>query len=100
MTSASTPVPTVCSLINVNFIFRAEPLTSTDPVFFLHHANLDRLWSKWQQKHNANAYGGKASMYSTAPASATDMLNLAGLMDAVPVSDVFSTTSGMFCYQY
>jgi len=23
----------------------------TDPVFFLHHANIDRIWSKWQKKH-------------------------------------------------
>jgi len=22
-----------------------------DPIFFLHHANIDRLWSKWQQLH-------------------------------------------------
>ncbi|KAF6245118.1 tyrosinase family protein [Nitrosopumilus sp. b2] len=23
-----------------------------DPVFFLHHANVDRLWSKWQELHS------------------------------------------------
>ena len=22
-----------------------------DPVFFLHHANIDRLWAKWQERH-------------------------------------------------
>ena len=22
-----------------------------DPVFFLHHANIDRLWAEWQAKH-------------------------------------------------
>ena len=24
-----------------------------DPVFFLHHANLDRLFSQWQARHGA-----------------------------------------------
>jgi len=71
-----------------------------DPVFFLHHANLDRLWSKWQQKHDPTAYAGKASMYSSAPASVNDMLDVGGLLNGVPVSEVMSTTSGMFCYQY
>jgi hypothetical protein len=29
-----------------------EPGTSTnDPVFFLHHCNIDRLWAVWEQKH-------------------------------------------------
>jgi hypothetical protein len=28
------------------------PMTSpNDPVFFLHHCNIDRLWAIWQQKH-------------------------------------------------
>lgn len=26
-----------------------------DPVFFLHHCNIDRLWMLWQQKHSASA---------------------------------------------
>ncbi|MBV6703312.1 tyrosinase family protein [Kitasatospora aureofaciens] len=32
--------------------FGAAP---NDPVFFLHHANIDRLWAQWQDKH-PNAY--------------------------------------------
>ena len=39
-----------------------------DPIFFLHHANIDRLWSKWQELHpgidnynpnNAGSYGSR-----------------------------------------
>ena len=71
-----------------------------DPVFFLHHTNLDRLWSKWQQKHSVNAYGGKASMLSTEAASLDDMIDIGGLLDGIPVSEVMETTSGLFCYQY
>jgi hypothetical protein len=27
-----------------------------DPIFFLHHANVDRLWAQWQYAHPASAY--------------------------------------------
>jgi hypothetical protein len=30
-------------------------LSPTDPLFWLHHANVDRIWGEWQTKHpNAN----------------------------------------------
>ena len=27
-----------------------------DPVFFLHHCNVDRIWAAWQEKHPASPY--------------------------------------------
>ena len=30
-------------------------LASRDPIFFLHHANIDRLWSGWNARGNANS---------------------------------------------
>ena len=27
-----------------------------DPVFFLHHANIDRLWSQWQERYGNDSY--------------------------------------------
>jgi tyrosinase len=35
-----------------------EPLETSpnDPVFFLHHANVDRLWAQWESSH-PDAYG-------------------------------------------
>jgi tyrosinase len=31
------------------------PLASRDPIFYLHHANVDRLWSDWNRRGNANS---------------------------------------------
>jgi hypothetical protein len=27
-----------------------------DPIFFLHHCNIDRLWTEWQQQHPTDGY--------------------------------------------
>lgn len=33
------------------------PMTSpNDPIFFLHHCNVDRVWAQWQQMHNTLPY--------------------------------------------
>jgi tyrosinase len=30
-------------------------LSARDPIFFLHHANIDRLWTAWNRRGNANS---------------------------------------------
>lgn len=46
-----------------------------DPLFFLHHANMDRIWQKWKDFNPANArvVGGgtikNLSAYDTYPVS-------------------------------
>lgn len=71
-----------------------------DPVFFLHHTNLDRIWAEWQAKHTPTAYSGRAHSLTSESASLYDTLSIAGLLPDVQVADVMSTTSDLFCYTY
>ncbi|KAF5870718.1 putative tyrosinase-like protein [Botrytis fragariae] len=75
-----------------------------DPVFFLHHANLDRLWWGWQQQEPENrlfAYDGKTPRVATSPTvQLADMLSVEELKRQISVREVMPTNSGIFCYQY
>jgi tyrosinase len=35
--------------------FSVVDLSARDPIFFLHHANVDRLWATWNARGNANS---------------------------------------------
>jgi tyrosinase len=32
------------------------PTSVNDPLFFLHHSNIDRLWAEWQEEHGVDSY--------------------------------------------
>lgn len=34
----------------------ATACSPNDPVFFLHHCNVDRLWASWQKQHDSSPY--------------------------------------------
>ena len=41
------------------------PNTSpADPVFFMHHANVDRLWSEWQSRHPGEGFPASAAGFT------------------------------------
>jgi hypothetical protein len=69
-----------------------------DPVFYLHHANVDRLWWKWQLAYPnlARTYAGSSLVNNrvTGTAAASDMLT----PYKVRVSDVFKVED--LCYTY
>ncbi|KAI9710947.1 MAG: hypothetical protein M1820_002384 [Bogoriella megaspora] len=76
-----------------------------DPVFYLHHCQLDRLWWLWQQRDiqaRLNDYGGGVRGGSSKNnGDLKDVLELHGLGPDVQVSEVMDTQSGTpLCYRY
>ncbi|KAK1993426.1 Di-copper centre-containing protein, partial [Colletotrichum falcatum] len=72
-----------------------------DPIFYLHHAQLDRLWFIWQKKDEnirLTDYSGGAE--SNESASLNDVLYMEGLEEDVRVSQVMDTQGGGLCYRY
>lgn len=80
-----------------------------DPIFFLHHTQVDRLWWIWQQadKTRTMAYDGFHRPPPNAPDGETgppvtlkDTLPMGGLaLDGI-VEDFMDTTSVRLCYEY
>ena len=74
-----------------------------DPVFFLHHTQLDRLWWTWQRAHPEKRlaeYIGKAAHNSTEKASLADVIPMGGLGPDVTVRKLMNTEGGALCYGY
>ncbi|KAF7943755.1 uncharacterized protein EAE97_005825 [Botrytis byssoidea] len=74
-----------------------------DPVFFLPHTQLDRLWWLWQQKDTQNRlyqYRGVAAFKSLEKASVKDLLLMGELVADIEVKDILDTESGILCYNY
>nr|KAJ3415599.1 hypothetical protein HK105_001460 [Polyrhizophydium stewartii] len=79
-------------------------MSANDPVFMLHHANVDRMWALWQKMHPALAgsYGGDNADGTAADAG--DVISLFNLIPSQPkrpVSAMLNTTGGApLCYVY
>ncbi|PGH23715.1 hypothetical protein AJ80_02143 [Polytolypa hystricis UAMH7299] len=77
-----------------------------DPVFFLHHAQIDRVWSIWQwldfEERREAAYG-TLTFFNVPPTrngTVDDLLDMGKLAPALPQRDIMSTIDGPFCYFY
>ncbi|KAH8596220.1 hypothetical protein B0O99DRAFT_571195 [Bisporella sp. PMI_857] len=74
-----------------------------DPIFFLHHSQLDRLWWKWQKQNpviRLSEYTGKSRNGSVEMAAMSDILPMGGLAPDMTVSTVMDTESEFLCYTY
>ncbi|KAH9011802.1 Di-copper centre-containing protein [Lactarius pseudohatsudake] len=86
-----------------------------DPLFWLHHAMIDKIWYDWQHRNQTNAesfFGGSVEAlqslesYNEYPTGAPPFLNLSSVMPAdglfpeVAIGDVMDTASGILCYVY
>ncbi|KLU90675.1 hypothetical protein MAPG_10527 [Magnaporthiopsis poae ATCC 64411] len=86
-----------------------------DPLFFMHHAQIDRLWYLWQQADvvaRTRDYSGDKTFTELAgndtsvdrptppPAALDDVMPFMGMAPDLKVSEVMSTKAGPLCYEY
>lgn len=74
-----------------------------DPTFFLHHANVDRIWWIWQQLSPSHFYeiGGPTSIYQPTGNLTYDFPLLMGdLGPTVSVGDVMNIQNRANCFTY
>ncbi|KAH7870975.1 Di-copper centre-containing protein [Lentinula edodes] len=85
------------------------------PLFFLHHAMIDKIWSDWQNLNGTSAtafYGGSVqafdntTYFSEYPNGAPPMLNTSSriytdnMFPGGTIGDVMNHTAGYLCYVY
>lgn len=79
-----------------------------DPVFYLHHRNIDRLWWVWQQQnpqlavtYNGNRFTGQEGAND---ARSSDIMRMFGIAPDIPVQQVLNSRSGAaegrICFTY
>ncbi|KAG4441776.1 hypothetical protein IFR05_002767 [Cadophora sp. M221] len=100
-TGAHNAIP---SLIRGDWLVFSAP---NDPVFFLHHTQVDRLWWLWQQrdaKTRTKEYHGPKEDFrhhaESAGSELSDVLPMGGLVEDGKVGDFMDTKNGILCYQY
>ncbi|CAE6336679.1 unnamed protein product [Rhizoctonia solani] len=86
--------------------------SASEPMFHLHHANVDRVWWLWQEKNSINKYafhGGSVqnrSSFDIYPngqppwLNKTDPIPSAGLWDVYTIEQTLDTRSWPWCYVY
>ncbi|ETW77359.1 hypothetical protein HETIRDRAFT_326548 [Heterobasidion irregulare TC 32-1] len=89
--------------------------SANEPLFWMHHAMVDKVWYDWQHKNPSNfwSYSGgsveaitNVTYYNEYPNGAPPYLNFQSLMPAdglfpqATIHDVFNTTDGILCYVY
>lgn len=78
--------------------------TVIDPIFFLHHTQIDRIWTLWQQEdpeaRNLD-YGGNMNQDENSPeATLDDILPMEGVAEDRPVRDMMEVGNELLCYKY
>jgi len=76
---------------------------ANEPVFYLHHAQVDYLWARWQnaQPNRKMDYGGPITRGSTRnEAKLTDRLQFLGITPDTVVRNTMDTTAAPYCYRY
>lgn len=78
-------------------------LNAIDPLFYLHHANLDRIWWNWQQMLPSRLSDISGRSTTTAPFQNVTLdfgLEMGNLSTIVPIRDVMNIHQQPSCYAY
>jgi len=75
-----------------------------DPIFYLHHANLDRIWWEWQEQHLARRLIEISGRSSVDPpfvnVTLAFKLKMGILAPLVSIGDVMDIRKELLCYEY
>jgi len=83
-----------------------------EPLFWMHHVMIDKVWHEWQVRNPNEFYGGSVqaleslATYNENPNGVAPLLSTSSIMPAdgmfpeVTIGDVMNTTSGILCYVY
>jgi tyrosinase len=76
-----------------------------DPLFYLHHGNLDRIFTLWQSKNLAvrlNQVGGPIVPFDYGGQNVTldFKIDIGKLAPSVTLKQVLNTQGGTLCYKY
>jgi tyrosinase len=78
-----------------------------DPVFFMHHAQLDRIWALWQSLNSSYLYDMGGPVYPNGTGHTTldyPVRMMEEIAPQVPIREVMDTlnrnTQGILCYEY
>ncbi|KAI1845478.1 hypothetical protein JX265_012423 [Neoarthrinium moseri] len=99
----STPHGAVHGSLGGDMVPQTSP---NDPLFFMHHAQVDRLWWLWQQADPTarilDYSGNKFAAYTgdDTRASLDDIMTFKGLNPNITVQSAMSTDSSDLCYRY
>ena len=78
-------------------------MSTLDPLFYLHHANLDRIWWQWQNVDPSRLYEMTGRSTVTAPFTDVTLdfpLTMDTLGDSVTIGDVMNIHREPNCYTY
>lgn len=80
-------------------------ITISEPYFYLHHAQIDRIYWIWQNQDleaRQNAIAGNVVLDDTSSANTTlqDIIELGVNAEGIEIADAMSTLAGPFCYIY
>jgi hypothetical protein len=73
-----------------------QAVSPDDPVFFLHHSEIDRIWSRWQAIHGFENYNPSSTEAGPNGTNLSDAM----LPFGVPVHDMFDTMGPILNYTY